>query len=145
TLVGELQALDRAAVRRRQRPAVVDRDRRRLALRRRIEQVHRERQALLLESQRLARRVGNLFNPQGAVEVEEERGDVGLGDELDARLRLEHVGGRVELRGDGEGDRKSTRLNSSHVAISYAVFCLKKKTNIGKMSKEAYNNRRIVD
>src|SRR5690625_6003737 len=27
------------------------------------------------------------------------------------------------------GDRKSTRLNSSHVAISYAVFCLKKKTN----------------
>src|SRR5690625_6477203 len=30
------------------------------------------------------------------------------------------------------GDRKSTRLNSSHVAISYAVFCLKKKkTNNG--------------
>src|SRR5690625_6237396 len=27
----------------------------------------------------------------------------------------------------GLGDRKSTRLNSSHVAISYAVFCLKKK------------------
>src|SRR5579871_6492943 len=29
----------------------------------------------------------------------------------------------------GERDRKSTRLNSSHVEISYAVFCLKKKTN----------------
>src|SRR5690625_6907452 len=28
---------------------------------------------------------------------------------------------------DIHGDRKSTRLNSSHVAISYAVFCLKKK------------------
>src|SRR5690625_6907947 len=28
---------------------------------------------------------------------------------------------------DPVGDRKSTRLNSSHVAISYAVFCLKKK------------------
>src|SRR5438874_3487440 len=28
----------------------------------------------------------------------------------------------------GGGDRKSTRLNSSHVEISYAVFCLKKKT-----------------
>src|SRR5690625_7524898 len=28
------------------------------------------------------------------------------------------------------GDRKSTRLNSSHVAISYAVFCLKKKRRI---------------
>src|SRR5438874_8168468 len=27
----------------------------------------------------------------------------------------------------GDGDRKSTRLNSSHVEISYAVFCLKKK------------------
>src|SRR5438067_13900041 len=27
----------------------------------------------------------------------------------------------------GEEDRKSTRLNSSHVSISYAVFCLKKK------------------
>src|SRR3712207_7330849 len=27
----------------------------------------------------------------------------------------------------GEGDRKSTRLNSSHANISYAVFCLKKK------------------
>src|SRR6266481_7991412 len=28
------------------------------------------------------------------------------------------------------GDRKSTRLNSSHSSISYAVFCLKKKTQI---------------
>src|SRR5437870_10236093 len=41
-------------------------------------------------------------------------------------------GGRPARR-DGDGllllrpDRKSTRLNSSHVAISYAVFCLKKK------------------
>src|SRR5690625_1545141 len=31
---------------------------------------------------------------------------------------------------DRDGDRKSTRLNSSHVAISYAVFCLKKKKQI---------------
>src|SRR5699024_10827778 len=30
----------------------------------------------------------------------------------------------------GGGDRKSTRLNSSHVSISYAVFCLKKKNNV---------------
>src|SRR5699024_12157722 len=37
---------------------------------------------------------------------------------------------RGGLAGGGElaGDRKSTRLNSSHVSISYAVFCLKKKT-----------------
>src|SRR2546426_571950 len=37
----------------------------------------------------------------------------------------------IELRtvaaGEGEQDRKSTRLNSSHLVISYAVFCLKKK------------------
>src|SRR3712207_7111179 len=35
------------------------------------------------------------------------------------------VGGDREARRDG--DRKSTRLNSSHANISYAVFCLKKK------------------
>src|SRR5699024_12413170 len=34
----------------------------------------------------------------------------------------------VEWTGNREEDRKSTRLNSSHVSISYAVFCLKKKT-----------------
>src|SRR3712207_7125948 len=30
----------------------------------------------------------------------------------------------------GQGDRKSTRLNSSHANISYAVFCLKKKKHL---------------
>src|SRR5258708_31824591 len=34
------------------------------------------------------------------------------------------------------GDRKSTRLNSSHQIISYAVFCLKKKTKITECSRE---------
>src|SRR5215475_5237051 len=39
-------------------------------------------------------------------------------------------GRRRRLRqGRRERDRKSTRLNSSHVKISYAVFCLKKKKN----------------
>src|SRR3712207_7294332 len=33
------------------------------------------------------------------------------------------------VRVDREQDRKSTRLNSSHANISYAVFCLKKKNN----------------
>src|SRR5699024_12363801 len=32
------------------------------------------------------------------------------------------------------GDRKSTRLNSSHVSISYAVFCLKKKNKRNRIS-----------
>src|SRR5690349_22376920 len=40
-------------------------------------------------------------------------------------------------------DRKSTRLNSSHVEISYAVFCLKKKKkkkNMNKDTREKYNS-----
>src|SRR5690606_39820468 len=36
----------------------------------------------------------------------------------------------VKELADRLGDRKSTRLNSSHVKISYAVFCLKKKNSI---------------
>src|SRR5687768_17986945 len=39
---------------------------------------------------------------------------------------------RFELAPDLDGDRKSTRLNSSHGYISYAVFCLKKKKNTKK-------------
>src|SRR5439155_7583777 len=38
-------------------------------------------------------------------------------------------------------DRKSTRLNSSHVAISYAVFCLKKKNMSSKMESAKEGNR----
>src|SRR5207253_6206089 len=43
--------------------------------------------------------------------------------------------------GDGP-DRKSTRLNSSHVAISYAVFCLKKKkkNKKAKTSKDTFSS-----
>src|SRR5437899_4592034 len=37
---------------------------------------------------------------------------------------------RAVVDGEQERDRKSTRLNSSHLGISYAVFCLKKKTLI---------------
>src|SRR3712207_6899119 len=36
-------------------------------------------------------------------------------------------------RGDFARDRKSTRLNSSHANISYAVFCLKKKTTLHQL------------
>src|SRR5215467_15920516 len=35
--------------------------------------------------------------------------------------------GEESVAGAGSADRKSTRLNSSHLVISYAVFCLKKK------------------
>src|SRR5438034_5132790 len=40
---------------------------------------------------------------------------------------LETVGATVGIRKVEQLDRKSTRLNSSHTVISYAVFCLKKK------------------
>src|SRR5690348_17793406 len=84
------------------------------------------------------------------------RSEVGHDDRRPARLgfddrdaealahagREEHISGGVEgreggvrdharhqlgLSGEAEPDRKSTRLNSSHPSISYAVFCLKKK------------------
>src|SRR2546426_6891427 len=41
--------------------------------------------------------------------------------------RRVHVPPVAGWHGPGAGDRKSTRLNSSHLVISYAVFCLKKK------------------
>src|SRR5437870_9568640 len=49
----------------------------------------------------------------------------------------------VPLRLGATRDRKSTRLNSSHVAISYAVFCLKKK-NPSPPTCCACTSRRIV-
>src|SRR5256885_10542869 len=47
------------------------------------------------------------------------------------------VWGAGRQMGDGfdcrwRGDRKSTRLDSSHLVISYAVFCLKKKNNLSE-------------
>src|SRR2546430_7518621 len=37
-------------------------------------------------------------------------------------------------------DRKSTRLNSSHSQISYAVFCLKKKKNTNKLESQTFDD-----
>src|SRR5439155_27305389 len=48
------------------------------------------------------------------------RGALPRGDRLERRVDRRRAGIQ-------RGDRKSTRLNSSHVAISYAVFCSKKK------------------
>src|SRR3712207_7027952 len=52
-----------------------------------------------------------------------------LGQALQDRHERAQVGDRVvpALADDAGADRKSTRLNSSHANISYAVFCLKKK------------------
>src|SRR5437899_10422295 len=43
------------------------------------------------------------------------------------RARPDRVVERCAEQSDNRRDRKSTRLNSSHLGISYAVFCLKKK------------------
>src|SRR3712207_7367139 len=77
-----------------------------------------------------------LFRSGEAGDVADHRlGDVGL-DELGRALlgvaadltdHDDRVGLRVVL--ESGQDRKSTRLNSSHANISYAVFCLKKKKN----------------
>src|SRR5688572_32482951 len=47
------------------------------------------------------------------------------------------------LHSRGDADRKSTRLNSSHSQISYAVFCLKKKTK--KKKKYTHKNTIILN
>src|SRR2546430_10148258 len=60
---------------------------------------------------------------------------------------LQHLGGGLKVipqkpdrqaaalhNGRPSGDRKSTRLNSSHSQISYAVFCLKKKNDLDRRS-----------
>src|SRR2546426_8625900 len=46
--------------------------------------------------------------------------------------------------GGATGDRKSTRLNSSHLVISYAVFCLKKKKHTGLRHRDGDRPRRRV-
>src|SRR3712207_7692722 len=59
-----------------------------------------------------------------------EHPDLGLAHPLGSRWvrELQH------LQHGGPEDRKSTRLNSSHANISYAVFCLKKKKPVRSMN-----------
>src|SRR5438874_3986608 len=52
------------------------------------------------------------------------------GDHRELLLRRGIYAGMWARQQEAAQDRKSTRLNSSHVEISYAVFCLKKKNNI---------------
>src|SRR5690349_21951996 len=61
--------------------------------------------------------------------------------------RRRFLGQHVDLVDDVE-DRKSTRLNSSHVEISYAVFCLKKKNECSQFTSalrfESIRNHSVV-
>src|SRR5690606_40752227 len=71
--------------------------------------------------------VGTILPGAGAIYISQTLGfhlPVRPGDDVTVRIAVitvDQESARVEL------DRKSTRLNSSHVKISYAVFCLKKK------------------
>src|SRR5438874_13562449 len=61
-----------------------------------------------------------LFDPP--IEGHQPRNYNGSGDHISEILRIP-----FGPRSEWDADRKSTRLNSSHVESSYAVFCLKKK------------------
>src|SRR5438067_9674187 len=69
-----------------------------------------------------------LFRSPGPAGLQADDQDA---DRLRGRRRRRRRGGTrggEHGRQAGQRDRKSTRLNSSHVSISYAVFCLKKKS-----------------
>src|SRR5690348_17468877 len=81
---------------------------------------------------------------EGACPHHHDRGHGGLGRGIqypDHHLRLGHAKAKRHLHParpwcpkTPNRDRKSTRLNSSHPSISYAVFCLKKKKTISESS-----------
>src|SRR5256885_13013354 len=68
-----------------------------------------------------------------------------LGERYEAAIDHPEVAGLLALMLLHHADRKSTRLNSSHLVISYAVFCLKKKkkkhnNNIPHCTKYTHDN-----
>src|SRR5437773_6556659 len=66
------------------------------------------------------------------------RGEPSLpAEERQQRVLWHRCNRLLDRRGhvDRAGDRKSTRLNSSHITISYAVFCLKKKKKIKTITR----------
>src|SRR5690625_7006451 len=72
-------------------------------------------------------RMMNRFKEEGTL-----TGDFDADEQIRASGNVALLGLLYDQRVRAESaftDRKSTRLNSSHVAISYAVFCLKKKRN----------------
>src|SRR5690625_5582266 len=69
-------------------------------------------------------------------------GEIVIAPVLALSLSFDHRivdGATAQLALNQIKDRKSTRLNSSHVAISYAVFCLKKKKKTMKNSENQQN------
>src|SRR5260221_4969224 len=58
------------------------------------------------------------------------------------RVRRRSVPTAQPLRTSKQPDRKSTRLNSSHTVISYAVFCLKKKKTLDNYGESLHRSSR---
>src|SRR2546426_3659011 len=76
-----------------------------------------------------ARKTRQAYDRQGLPLHQEARGC--------GSTRVGDPGGQIPGR---KADRKSTRLNSSHLVISYAVFCLKKKKK-----NVSIDNRQLID
>src|SRR5256885_11202101 len=72
-------------------------------------------------------------------DIGEQSGDFGLC----APEALQLPPGTV-VAGNALADRKSTRLNSSHLVISYAVFCLKKKKDINTSGYRHCNDKHLL-
>src|SRR3712207_7192223 len=76
-------------------------------------------------------------NPSVAAEPSDAfaiEGDWQLGGRHEVAARFAFYRATHTFFGSVKKDRKSTRLNSSHANISYAVFCLKKKNDITTLS-----------
>src|SRR5690625_7113944 len=85
-------------------------------------------------SEQIARSVEMISNvsgesAQGISQIAGAADDLNrITSDLDDKIRRFRIKSDARsARSQTNGDRKSTRLNSSHVAISYAVFCLKKR------------------
>src|SRR5699024_5107251 len=74
---------------------------------------------------------GNNYNGMNVLNLWVSAAENGFGSSKWLTYKqAQEAGGQVRKGEKSTVDRKSTRLNSSHVSISYAVFCLKKKTNM---------------
>src|SRR5437868_7983615 len=86
----------------------------------------------LFRSNRVDKLKDQMKKPKPAKEREADQEEMALLQRIVAAFEQGQYAATLGLKEDEEKairrDRKSTRLNSSHVSISYAVFCLKKKT-----------------
>src|SRR2546426_3926311 len=78
-----------------------------------------------------------LFRSRQAVFAQRACGEADAAREEDHHHPVEQEHGAGHAPQQAQQDRKSTRLNSSHLVISYAVFCLKKKKKTAKPVQHA--------